>query len=82
MRRFLLLVAGFAYMVLLIEAVRATVAWWRGEAELGMLDYALIGALPVLAWIWWRYLSMFRKNCGKAACALPEDRGDPPRSVG
>lgn len=74
MRRFLLLVAGFAYMVLLIEAVRATVAWWRGEAELGMPDYALIGALPVLAWIWWRYLSMFRKDCGKAACSLPEER--------
>jgi hypothetical protein len=28
----------------------------------------------LLAWIWWRYLSMFRKDCGKAACALPEER--------
>jgi hypothetical protein len=74
MRRLLLLAAGFAYMVLLIEAVRATVAWWRGEAALGLTDYALIGALPVLAWIWWRYLSMFRKDCGKAACSLPEER--------
>jgi hypothetical protein len=74
MRRFLLLAAGFAYMVLLIEAVRAGAAWWRGETELGWLDYALIGALPVLAWVWWRYLSMFRKDCGKAACALPEER--------
>jgi hypothetical protein len=74
MRRFALLAAGFAYMVLLIEAVRATVAWWRGEAALGPADYALIGALPLLAWIWWRYLSMFRKDCGKAACSLPEER--------
>ena len=75
MRRFALLAAGFAYMVLLIEAVRAAVAWWRGEAELRMLDYALIGALPVLAWIWWRYFSMFRNDCGKAACTLPPDSG-------
>jgi hypothetical protein len=28
----------------------------------------------VLAWIWWRHLSMFRKDCAKAACALPEER--------
>ncbi|MBM3391755.1 MAG: hypothetical protein FJY34_07240 [Betaproteobacteria bacterium] len=74
MRRLLLLVAGFAYMVLLIEAVRAAVAWWRGEADPGPLDFALIGLLPILAWIWWRHLSMFRKDCGKAACALPEER--------
>ncbi len=71
MRRFLLLAGGFAYMVLLIEALRAGVAWWRGEAELDWLDYALIGALPLLAWIWWRYLSMFRRDCGKAACKPP-----------
>ncbi len=77
MRRILLLAAGFAYMVLLIEAVRATVAWWRGEAALGALDYALIGALPVLAWIWWRHLSMFRKDCGKGACAAPADPRPP-----
>jgi hypothetical protein len=74
MRKVLLLAAGFAYMVLLIEAVRAAVAWWLGEAALDPLDFALIGALPILAWVWWRYLSMFRKDCGKAACALPENR--------
>lgn len=71
MRRLVLLVAGFAYMVLLIEAVRAAVAWWRGEADLGPLDFALIGLLPILAWIWWRHLSMFRKDCGKTACRPP-----------
>jgi hypothetical protein len=74
MRRLALLAAGFAYMVLLIEAVRATVAWWRGEAALGVLDYALVGALPVLAWIWLRRFSMFRKDCAKGACELPEER--------
>jgi hypothetical protein len=38
-----------------------------------MIDYLLLGALPLLAWIWWRHLSMFRKDCGKAACLTPED---------
>ena len=71
MRRLGLLAAGFAYMVLLIEAVRAAVSWWRGEAALGPLDYALLAALPLLAWIWLRHLSVFRKDCGKAACRPP-----------
>jgi len=74
MRRLVLLAAGFAYMVLLIEAVRAAVAWWRGETELALPDFALIGLLPILAWIWWRHLSTFRKDCGKAGCAMPEER--------
>ncbi len=82
MRRLALLAAAFAYMVLLIEAVRAAVAWWHGEAALTMLDYALVAALPLLAWIWFRHLSVFRKDCGKAACLLPEDRGAPPPPSG
>jgi hypothetical protein len=75
MRRLALLAAGFAYMVLLVEAVRAAVAWWRGEAALGPLDYALLAALPLLAWVWLRHLSVFRKDCAKAACQ-PPSRGD------
>lgn len=71
MRRLALILAAFAYMVLLIEAVRAAVAWWRGEAALGALDYALIAALPLLAWVWFRHFSMFRKGCAKGACELP-----------
>lgn len=77
MRRLVLLLAAFAYMVLLIEAVRATVAWWRGEAALGPLDFALIGLLPLLVWVWLRYFSVFRKDCSKGACLLPEERGGP-----
>lgn len=77
MRRLALILAAFAYMVLLIEAVRAGAAWWRGEAALALLDYALACALPLLAWVWFRYFSMFRKGCGKAACALPEDPTGP-----
>lgn len=72
MRRLLLLAGGFAYMVALIEAIRATVAWWRGElAQPGWTDWALIAALPLLLWAWWRYLSPF--GCGKGAC-LTQDK--------
>ncbi len=80
MRRALLLAAAFAWMVLFIEAVRAAAAWWRGEAQLGALDYLLAGALPLLLWVWWRRFSMFRKDCGKGACLLPEEQDGPPRS--
>jgi ABC-type Fe3+-siderophore transport system permease subunit len=41
--------AGFTYMVLLIEAIRAAVAWWQGElAQPGWGDIALIALLPLL----------------------------------
>ena len=68
--------AGFTYMVLLIEAIRAAVAWWQGElAQPGWGDIALIALLPLLAWIWWRYISPF----GRADCAkcLPPSEPDP-----
>lgn len=72
MKQAALLVAGFAYMVLLIEAIRAAVAWWQGElAQPGWSDIALIAALPVLVWVWWRYLSPFGRDCQK--CALPPE---------
>ena len=71
MRRLALILAAFAYMVLLIEAVRAAAALWRGEAALTAFDYALVGALPLLGWIWFRYFSMFRKGCAKGVCAPP-----------
>ncbi len=74
MKRILLLGAAFGYMVLLIEAIRAAVAWWRGElAQPGWGDISLIALLPVLAWIWWRYISPFGRDCPK--CALPPDDG-------
>lgn len=68
MKRLALLAAGFGYMVLLIEAVRAAVAWWRGDlAQPGWSDIALITGLPLLIWIWWRHLSPFGRNCTKCA---------------
>ena len=65
--------AGFTYMVLLIEAIRAAVAWWQGElAQPGWDDIALIALLPLLAWIWWRYISPFgRADCAK--CLPPSE---------
>jgi hypothetical protein len=74
MKRILMLGAGFGYLVLLIEAIRAGVAWWKGElTQPGWDDIALMGLLPVLLWIWWRYISPFGQACPK--CALPpEDR--------
>ncbi|OHC70277.1 MAG: hypothetical protein A3H93_16305 [Rhodocyclales bacterium RIFCSPLOWO2_02_FULL_63_24] len=72
MKRAALLSAGFVYMVLLIEALRAAVAWWHGElAQPGWSDIALICALPFLIWIWWRYISPFGRDCPK--CALPPE---------
>ena len=74
MKRIALLAAGFGYMVLLIEAIHAAVNWWRGElAQPAWSDIALIAALPLLIWIWWRYLSPFGRHCQK--CALPPASG-------
>jgi hypothetical protein len=71
-KRIVLLGAGFAYMVLLIEAIRAAVAWWQGElAQPGWSDKALIVLLPLLIWIWWRYISPFGHE-GCAKCLPPE----------
>ena len=71
-----LLGAGFAYMVLLIEAIRAAVAWWQGElAQPGWSDIALTALLPLLVWIWWRHISPFgRPGCAKC---LPPSEPEP-----
>jgi ABC-type Fe3+-siderophore transport system permease subunit len=76
-KRIALLCAAFAYMVLLIEAIRAAVAWWHGElAQPGWSDMALIALLPLLVWIWWRYISPFgRTDCAK--CLPPREPGRP-----
>jgi ABC-type Fe3+-siderophore transport system permease subunit len=71
-KRAALIAAAFGYMVLLIEAIRAAVAWWQGElTQPGWSDIALIALLPLLAWIWWRYISPFGQECPK--CVLPSD---------
>ena len=77
-KRIALLGAAFAYMVLLIEAIRAAVAWWHGElAQPGWSDMALIALLPLLVWIWWRYISPFgRADCAK--CLPTSEPGQRP----
>lgn len=58
--------------MLLFEALRTASAWCAGELEeIGLAEYLLLAALPVLAWVWWRYLSVFRKD--KGGCSLPKE---------
>jgi len=75
MRKLGAILLGFAYMVLLIESVRVAVAWWRNElGDPDPLEWFLLAVLPLLAWVWWRYLSMFRPGCDKIQCTLPADQ--------
>lgn len=74
MRKLAAILLGFGYMVLLIESLHVAVAWWQGELpEPEPLQWLLMAMLAPLAWIWWRYLSIFRKGCDKVQCGLPED---------
>lgn len=78
-RRLAAILLGFGYMVLLIESLHVGVAWWRDELpEPGPLDWLLLATLPILAWIWLRYLSIFRPGCDKVQCVLPDDSGTKP----
>lgn len=72
LRLALQLALGFGYMVLLIEAIRSAVAWWRGDTALGPGDGLLIASLPLLAFIWWRYLSPF--GCRRGRCLAPPEQ--------
>ncbi|MRR49846.1 MAG: hypothetical protein EG825_02855 [Rhodocyclaceae bacterium] len=71
LRWLLQLALGFGYMVLLIEAIRTAVAWWRNELIIGLEDGLLLASLPLLAWIWWRYLSPF--GCRRGTCLSPPE---------
>lgn len=75
-RRFLTLLFAFAAMVLGIEGIRRAADWWNGSTPTS-LDFVLIACLPLLAWLWWRYLSPFGKGRGQCldgACRR-EDSG-------
>jgi hypothetical protein len=72
--RVLLVPAFFAWLV---AALLRAQAWWRGElTALGMLDLVLLASLPVLVWVYFRYLSVFGK--GKGQCLLPPDERSGP----
>lgn len=78
-RRFLTLLFAFAAMVLGIEGLRRAVDWWRGDLTAPtLLDVALMLSLPLLGWLWWRYVSPFGKGRGQClgGTCRPEDRGD------
>ncbi len=61
-----------AFFAWLVAALLRAQAWWRGElVEPGVLDALLLGSLPLLGWVYFRYLSVFGK--GKGQCLLPGD---------
>jgi hypothetical protein len=54
----------------LVAALLRAQAWWRGElTQPGVLDLVLLGSLPLLAWVYFRHLSVFGKDKGQ--CLLP-----------
>lgn len=71
MKRFGALLLGFGYVLLLVEVLQLGIAWWNGEIEqFGIGEWLIVGSLPVIAWVWWRYLSPFAPNRGQ--CQLPD----------
>ena len=76
-RRFLTLLFAFAGMVAGIEGLRRAIDWWNGVLPTPtLLDFTLIGCLPLVGWLWWRHLSPFGKGRGQcldASCRRDED---------
>jgi hypothetical protein len=65
-RRLLTLLLAFAGMVTGIEGLQRASAWWHAVPPAPtFLDALLIGSLPFLGWLWWRYLSPFGKGRGQ-----------------
>lgn len=67
-KRFLTLLFAFAAMVLGIEGIRRVVDWVNGMPPTHA-DFVLIGSLPLVGWLWWRYVSPFGK--GRGQCLIP-----------
>ena len=66
-RRFLTLLLAFAGMVTGIEGIRRAFAWWHGAlSEPTFIDWLLITSLPLIVWLWWRFLSPF--GTGRGQC--------------
>jgi hypothetical protein len=76
-RRLLILMLAFAGMVLGIEGIRAAIAWWRGVLPMPtFFEWVSMSSLPLLGWLWWRYLSPFGKRRGQ--CLDASCRRDTP----
>jgi hypothetical protein len=77
-KRLLILLLAFIGMVLGIEGLRNSVAWWRGElAAPTLLEWGSMASLPLLGWLWWRHLSPFGKGRGQCLNASRRRDGDP-----
>jgi len=64
---------GMAYAALLLAAVITAHNWWQGEiADMRWYHWLLLSCLPLLAWIYLRYLSIFAPGNGQ--CLLPPER--------
>ena len=76
-RRFLILLLAFAGMVAGIEGIRRAINWWQAVPPAPtFFDWLLIGSLPFLGWLWWRYLSPFGK--GRGQCLVEAGRTGKP----
>ena len=65
-RQLLTLAFAFLAMVVGIEGLRRAIDWWNGVLPAPtFIDYALMTCLPLIAWLWWRYLSPFAKGRGQ-----------------
>jgi hypothetical protein len=61
-----------AFFAWLVAALLRAQAWWRGELmEPGAVDLLLLASLPLLVWVYFRYLSVFGR--GRGQCLLPGD---------
>ena len=75
-RRFLTLLFAFAAMVLGIEGIRRAADWWNGAMP-GPLDFVLIGCLPLIGWLWWRFASPVGKGRGQCLSSSGQDNSHP-----
>ena len=66
----LVFTVGMIFAVSLMKSVSVTVAWWNGGQAAGHWEWFWIGILPVLAFVFFRYYSVFRPGC--RACLTPE----------
>lgn len=65
-RRLLILALAFAAMVAGIEGIRRLNDWWHGVLPAPtFFDISLMAGLPIIGWLWWRYLSPFGKDRGR-----------------
>ena len=64
-----------AYTALALAAVITARDWWQGDiADMRWYHWLLLACLPLLAWIYLRYLSVFAP--GKGQCLLAPDGED------